>query len=130
MVAVEGSQGADGLVEGRAGELAVGLEVDKEVENLGRFEIRQRGAGEVIGKLGGPAEIGLDGAVAQAVDIGRNGGGPDTNGANLREIWDGFCALKFSSRALVLSVDDSSWVCVSSRVVPPFPGGMERGHWR
>ena|GEM_PF-3593333 len=49
VVAVEGAQGADGLVEGGAGELAVGLEVDEEVEDLGRFEIRERGAGEMVG---------------------------------------------------------------------------------
>ena len=51
VVAVEGAQGADGLVEGGAGELAVGLEVDEEIEDLGRFEIRERGGGEVAGKL-------------------------------------------------------------------------------
>lgn len=34
VVAVEGAQGADGLVEGGAGELAFGLEVDEEVEDL------------------------------------------------------------------------------------------------
>jgi len=69
MVAVKGAQGADGLVEGGSGELAVGLEVDQEVEDAGRFEVRQRGAGEVIGKLGGPAEVGLDGTPAQAFEM-------------------------------------------------------------
>ena len=51
MVAVKGAQGADGLVEGGAGELALDLEVDEEVEDLGRFEIRERSGGEVVGKL-------------------------------------------------------------------------------
>ena len=51
VVAVEGAQGADGLVEGGAGELAVGLEVDEEVENLLGLEIREGCAGEMIGKL-------------------------------------------------------------------------------
>lgn len=66
VVAVKGAQGADGLVEGGTGEFALGLEVDEEVEDLARFEIRQRGVRVVIGKLGGPAEVGLDGAPAQS----------------------------------------------------------------
>jgi len=69
MVAVEGAQGADGLVEGGAGELALGLEVDQEVEDLARIEIRQRSGRVVTGKLGGPAEIGLDGTSAQAFEL-------------------------------------------------------------
>ena len=55
MVAVKGAQGADSLVEGGAGELAVGLKVDEEVKDLGRFKSREGCAGEMIGKLGGPA---------------------------------------------------------------------------
>jgi hypothetical protein len=51
VVAVEGAQGADGLVEGGSGELAVGLKVDEEVEDLGRSEVRERCAGEMVGKL-------------------------------------------------------------------------------
>jgi hypothetical protein len=51
VIAVEGAQGADGLVEGGAGELAVGLEVDEEVEDLAWFEIRKRSVGEMVGKL-------------------------------------------------------------------------------
>lgn len=39
------------MVEGGAGELALGLEVDEEVENLARFEIRKRSVGEMVGKL-------------------------------------------------------------------------------
>jgi hypothetical protein len=69
MVAVKGAQGADGLVEGGTGELAVGLEVDEEVKDLGRSEIRERCAGEMIGKLGGPAEVGLDRAAAQSFEL-------------------------------------------------------------
>lgn len=41
VVAVKRAQGADGLVEGGAGELALGLEVDEEIENLARIEIRE-----------------------------------------------------------------------------------------
>jgi hypothetical protein len=69
VVAVKGAQGADGLVEGGAGELAVGLEMDEEVKNLARIEIRKRDVREVVGKLGGPAEVGLDGAPAQAFEL-------------------------------------------------------------
>lgn len=69
MVAVEGAQGADGLVESGAGEFAVGLEVDEEVEDLARIEIRECGVREVIAKLGGPAEVGLDGAPAQSFEL-------------------------------------------------------------
>ena len=69
VVAVEGAQGADGLVEGGAGELAVGLEVDEEVEDLARFEIGQRNVWVVVGKLGSPAEVGFDGAAAQAFEL-------------------------------------------------------------
>jgi hypothetical protein len=69
VVAVEGAQGADGLVEGGTGELAFGLEVDEEVKDLGGFKIGERGAGEMIGKLGGPAEVGLDRAAAQSFEL-------------------------------------------------------------
>ena len=69
MVAVEGAQGADGLVEGGAGELAVSLEVDQEVEDLPRIEIGELNVGVVVGKLGGPAEVGLDGAIAQPFEL-------------------------------------------------------------
>ena len=56
--------------------------------------------------------------------------GPGRNGTNLSLIWDGSGGLKSSSRGVVLSGDDSSWVCVSSRGVPPARGGGERGRWR
>jgi hypothetical protein len=51
VVAVKGAKGADGLVEGGAGELAVDLEVNEEVEDLTRFEIRKWSVGEVVGEL-------------------------------------------------------------------------------
>lgn len=69
VVAIEGAQGADGLVEGGTGEFAVGLEVDEEIKDLARIEIRERGVGEVVGELGGPAEVGLDGAPAQSFEL-------------------------------------------------------------
>lgn len=57
------------MVKGGAGEFAVGLEVDEEVEDLARIEIRERGIGEVVGELGDPAEVGLDGAPAQSFEL-------------------------------------------------------------
>jgi hypothetical protein len=69
VVAVEGAQGADGLVKGGTGELAVGLEVDEEVENLTRFEIRERSVGEMVGELRGPAEVSCNGAAAQSFKL-------------------------------------------------------------
>lgn len=69
MVAVEGAQGADGLVESGAGELAPGLEVDEEVKDLARIEVREGGVRVVVGELGGPAEVGLDGAAAQSFEL-------------------------------------------------------------
>jgi hypothetical protein len=69
VVAVEGAQGADGLVEGGSGELAVGLEVDEEIKDLARIEIREDGVRIVVGELGGPAEVGLDGAPAQSFEL-------------------------------------------------------------
>ena len=69
VIAVEGAQGADGLVEGGAGELALVLEVGEEGENLAAVEIRQFAQRVVIGKLGSPAEVGFDGAFAQAFEL-------------------------------------------------------------
>jgi hypothetical protein len=69
VVAVKSAQGADGLVEGGSGELAVGLEVDEEVENLAWFEIRERSVGEMIGELRGPAEVSCNGAAAQSFEL-------------------------------------------------------------
>ena len=69
VVAVEGAQGADGLVEGGTGELALGLEVEEEIENLTRCEGRELLSGEVVGELGDPAEIGFNGASAQPFEL-------------------------------------------------------------
>ena len=59
VVAVEGSQRADGLVEGGTGEFALVLKVGEEGENLAAVEIQKRDARVVIGELGGPAEVGF-----------------------------------------------------------------------
>jgi hypothetical protein len=73
MVAVEGAQGADGLVEGGAGELAVVLEVEEEVEDLAAVEIGERRVRVVAGELGGPAEVGFYGAPAEAFEVDEAG---------------------------------------------------------
>jgi hypothetical protein len=41
VVAVKGAQRADGLVEGGGRQFALGLEVNQEVEDLSRIEIRE-----------------------------------------------------------------------------------------
>jgi hypothetical protein len=72
VVAVEGAQGADGLVEGGGAEVAVVLEVDEEVENGGGGQIGQRrvrGSGEVGGELPDPPEVGLPGARPQSLEL-------------------------------------------------------------
>ena len=69
MVAVEGAQGADGLVEGGGGELAPVLEVEQEVEHPARIEIRERGVGIMPGELRSPAEVGLHGSLAQTFEV-------------------------------------------------------------
>jgi hypothetical protein len=43
--------------------------VDEEVENLARFEIRERSVGKMIGKLRGPAEVSCNGAAAQSFEL-------------------------------------------------------------
>ena len=57
------------MVEGGAGELALVLEVEEEVEDLARIEIRERLLGKMIGKLRCPAEVGFYGTLAQAFDL-------------------------------------------------------------
>jgi hypothetical protein len=69
MVAVKGAQSADRLVEGGAGELALVLEVEQEIEDLARIEIRERVIRIMIGKLRCPAEVGFYGALAQTFDL-------------------------------------------------------------
>lgn len=69
MVTIKGAQRADGLVEGGAGELSLVLEVEQEIEDLARVEIRERVIGIMIGQLRSPAEVGFYGALAQTFDL-------------------------------------------------------------
>lgn len=73
VIAVKGAQGADRLVDGGAGEFTLVLEVKEEVENLAGVEIGEARLGEVVGELGDPAEIGFDGALAQALELDKAG---------------------------------------------------------
>ena len=59
-VAVEVARQLIGLVQHQA---------LQEVEDLARIEIRKRSDGVVVCKLGGPAEVGLDGAPAQSFEL-------------------------------------------------------------
>ena len=43
--------------------------MDEEIENLAGFEIRERSVGKMLGQLCGPAELGFDGAAAQAFEL-------------------------------------------------------------
>jgi hypothetical protein len=69
VIAVEGAQGADGLVEGGAGELAVVLEVKQEGENLAAVEFGQGDVRVMVGELGSPPEVGFDGSRAQPFEL-------------------------------------------------------------
>ena len=69
VIVVKGAKAADGLVECGAGELAIVLEVGEEGEDLAAVEIRQGGVRIVVGKLGGPAKVGLYGSPAQAFEL-------------------------------------------------------------
>jgi hypothetical protein len=47
--------------------------VDEEVEDLAGIEVRQRLVGMVLRELGGPAEVGSDGSLAEAFEVDEAG---------------------------------------------------------
>lgn len=69
VIAIEGAQGADGLVEGGTGEFSVGLKVEQKVEDLPRTEVGKPLIGMVLSKLRHPAQVGFDGALAQPFEL-------------------------------------------------------------
>jgi len=69
VIAVEGAQGADGLVDGGGFESALDFEMDEEVEDLFSLEIGKIGGLKVIAELSDPAEVGLFGARSQAFEV-------------------------------------------------------------
>jgi hypothetical protein len=73
VIAVEGAQGADGLIEGGASELAFTLEMKEEIEDFARAKVGELCAGVVIGELGDPTEVGSDGSPAQAFEVDETG---------------------------------------------------------
>lgn len=73
VVAVEGAQSADGLVEGAGPELALVLEVDEEVEHAHRGERGEVLTGEVAGELADPAVVSQAAALGEAFELDEAG---------------------------------------------------------
>jgi hypothetical protein len=73
VVAIEGAKGADGLVDGGGFEVALGLEVEEEVEDFGAAQNGQVLPGIVIVELLDPAEVGLGGSFAEAFELDKAG---------------------------------------------------------
>lgn len=73
MVAVEGAQGTNGLIDGGAGKLLFGLEVEKKVEDLTTGEVGHVGLGIKLGEADDPLEVVFYGAVAQAFKLYESG---------------------------------------------------------
>jgi len=73
VVAVEGAQGADGLVEGVGLELAPVLEVDEEVQHALRREIGQVASGIVGGELADPAVVAQAGSFRESFKLDEPG---------------------------------------------------------
>src|SRR6478752_862428 len=69
VVAVEGSQRADRLIERAGVELALALKVEEELEHARLVEAGEMTAGEVVGELADPTEIGLAGSSAQTFEL-------------------------------------------------------------
>ena len=57
VVPVEGAQGTDGLVDGAALEVALRLQMNQEVQDLGLAETWKLGVGIVVGELDDPADV-------------------------------------------------------------------------
>ena len=73
VVAVEGAQGADGMVDGAGPQPAPILEVDEEVEDTLGSELGKIVLRIVIGKLMDPAVIGLATALGEAFELDKTG---------------------------------------------------------
>lgn len=69
----EGSESANGLINGGAFEFAFRLEVEEEVENEPAFERRQVLMGEMVSKLPNPTEVGFDRAFAESFELDKAG---------------------------------------------------------
>ena len=73
MIAEEGAQGADGLIDGGAFEIAPGLKVEEEVEDLRAFEVGQVFFGVMVVELLDPAEVGFGGSFAKTFELDKAG---------------------------------------------------------
>jgi hypothetical protein len=73
MVAVEGAQGADRLVERAGFEFSINLKVDEEVEDFPRAQAGKMGVRIVGGQLDDPAQIGGLGAFTQSFELDKPG---------------------------------------------------------
>jgi len=73
MVAVEGADGAKGLVDGGACELALSLKMEEEVEDLIAAQSGKVLVWIVLGEPSDPMEVGLGGAFAQSFELDKAG---------------------------------------------------------
>ena len=73
VVAKEGAQGTDRLIDGGTGQFAFVLEMEQEVKDLTIFETGQMLIRIVVGELADPAEVGLDGALPQPFEVDKAG---------------------------------------------------------
>lgn len=73
VVAVEGAQPADGLVEGGRSELAIVLEVDEEVEHAHWRECGEIFVREVLVELEDPAMVAVTAALGEAFELDEAG---------------------------------------------------------
>ena len=73
MVAVEGAQPADGLVEGGRSEFPLVLEVDEEVEHAHRRECGKIFVREVLVELEDPAKVAVTAALGEAFELDEAG---------------------------------------------------------
>ena len=69
VVAVEGAQGTDRLVDRAAMEIPFGLEVDEEIQNLRLAESREVELGIMIGQLHDPPQVGVLGLLTQSFEL-------------------------------------------------------------
>lgn len=73
VVLVEGADGAEGLVDGAGGEVALGLEVEEEVEDLSARQVGKVRLGVVTVELPDPAEVGFGRSLAQSFELDKAG---------------------------------------------------------
>ena len=73
VVAKEGAQGADRLIDGGPGQVAFGLQVEQKIKDLTALEAGEMLPRIMVGELPDPAEVGLDGALAEPFELDEAG---------------------------------------------------------